>query len=186
MPVEAYADVMTTLKTGVGGSTPDDVRQFVDAARDVTADYVDAASRARALEATRDQLLALMRSANEVKEVLAVQRELSSVTQQLEAKQAVANRLSKAAALSTIGVRVDQRDEDVARPTKPRKPFLVRTYARAFAWLGRWLEFGATILVFVSVAAIPAAVVAAVGWAVRRSTPRGADPRPSLAEPHKS
>ena len=116
-----------------------------------------------------------------------MQRELAAVTQQLEAKQAVATRLATAAALSTIGLRVQQRDEWAPPPDKPRKPFLVRTYARAFAWLGRWLAAGATVLVFLSVAAIPAAAVAAVAWAARRvRAAPGADAAAFAAPPHKS
>ena len=163
VPVEAFGEAMRSFKVGVGGSAPGDVRTLVDATTDVTADYVDAASRAATLEATRDRLLALMRSADSVKDVLAVQRELASVAQQLEAKKNVASRLSKAAALSTIHLRVDQKDpERIQPPPKHRRPFLIRTYARAFAWLGGLLEKAATIAVFLSVAAIPTTLLLAV------------------------
>lgn len=178
VPVEAFGNTMRSFKAGVGGSAPGDVRALVDATTDVTADYVDAASRAATLEATRDRLLALMRSADNVKDVLAVQRELASVTQQLEAKKNVASRLAKAAALSTIHLRVDEKDPDrTPPPPKRRKPFLIRTYARAFAWLGGLLEKAATIAVFLSVAAIPTTLLLAVARALyprlRRHFPDG-------------
>lgn len=51
---------------------------------DITARYVDAAARVSALQATHDQLLAIMKRADAVSDVLKVQTQLGKVNQELE------------------------------------------------------------------------------------------------------
>ena len=53
-------------------------------ARDVTEEYVDLEARLRNLEATEAQYLALMEKAEEVEDMLMVQRELSNVREEIE------------------------------------------------------------------------------------------------------
>jgi len=81
--------VLSTLRTSIGGLTAaEEVYEVTDEVRDVTGEYVDAAARAASLEATRKQLQALMVRADDVRDVLEVQREFAQVTAQVEAKQA--------------------------------------------------------------------------------------------------
>jgi hypothetical protein len=53
----------------------DEVHDVSVNSHDVTDQFVDAAARAASLEATHSQLLALMKRADSVKDVLAVQRQ---------------------------------------------------------------------------------------------------------------
>ena len=76
---------------------------------DVTASYVDVAARAKALEATHAQLLALMGRAEAVKDVLAVQSELGRTAASLEAQKARKRSLEKQATLSTLSVTIEER-----------------------------------------------------------------------------
>ena len=171
VPVAKYAELLSLVKAGVGGTTPAEVASVGDTVVDVTGDYVDAASRAATLEATRDQLLKLMASADDVKDVLAVQRELSSVTQQLEAKKATMARLGKRAALSTIAVSLVQKEPErkPPRPWRPKAWSLSRTFARAVKTLAAFAQKSVDVLVFLAVFAAPAALAAAVALCLPRS-----------------
>ena len=174
VPVEQFYPSMSALKAGVAGAGPGDLEASGDAASDVTAEYVDAASRAATLEATRSQLLKLMESADEVKDVLNVQRELSSVTQQLEAKKNVMARLSKKAALSTINFFARAKDPDLKPPpSRPAwSPFA--TVRRALAWLSKLAQRAVDVAIFAAVLAAPLALVALAAWTC---LPRGAKAR---------
>ena len=79
------------------------MRDFSVSSHDVTDRFVDAAARAASLEATHSQLLALMKRADTVKDVLSVQQQLSQIEQQLESKKATMASLHTKAALSTLG-----------------------------------------------------------------------------------
>ena len=80
IPVEKYASLLQDFRKSIGGLTSaKDVEETTDRVRDVTGEYVDNAARDSTLEATRAQLQALMSRADLVKDVLQVQRELSSV-----------------------------------------------------------------------------------------------------------
>ena len=77
------------------------------------------AARAATLRGAHARLLSLMAAAKDVDAVLRVQRELTSTTQQLEAKEAALARLSKGAALSTLRLTIrqappDPTDDDVS------------------------------------------------------------------------
>ena len=171
VPVAKYAELLSLVKAGVGGTTPAEVASVGDTVVDVTGDYVDAASRAATLEATRDQLLKLMASADDVKDVLAVQRELSSVTQQLEAKKATMARLGKRAALSTVAVSLVQKEPErkPPRPWRPKAWSLSRTFARAVKTLAAFAQKSVDVLVFLAVFAAPAMLAAAVALCLPRS-----------------
>lgn len=104
-----------------------------------------------------------MESANDVKEVMNVQRELSSVTQQLEAKKNVMERLSKQAGLSTISLRLQQKDPKYEPPPfKPKVWSVARTFKRAVHHLIRLAQKAVDVAVFVAVFAAAGALLAAV------------------------
>ena len=118
IPVDKYASLLSDFRKSIGGLTSaKDVEETTDRVRDVTGEYVDNAARASTLEATRAQLQALMSRADLVKDVLQVQRELSSVVQQLEARKATMQRLSAQASLSTLQLTLSKRDR--SRPPPP-------------------------------------------------------------------
>ena len=118
IPVEKYASLLSEFRKSIGGLTSaKEVEETTDRVKDVTGEYVDNAARAATLEATRAQLQALMSRADLVKDVLQVQRELSSVVQQLEARKATMQRLSAQASLSTLTLTLSKRDR--SRPPPP-------------------------------------------------------------------
>jgi len=167
IPVDAYAGVIEAFKQSVGGLTKStDVEAASDAVRDVTGEYVDAAARAATLEATRDQLTKLMERADVVKDVLSVQRELSSVTQQLEARKATMQRLSKSASLSTLQLTIQQKEvEKPPTPFTPKGWSPGRTLKRALARLRKRVQGLVNFLIFLVVFSAP---VALIGWCVAK------------------
>jgi len=72
--------------------------------RDVTEEYVDLSARKRNLEATEEQLLALMEQAGTVEELLEVQREVSRVRGEIEQLEARMRYLEETSATSLIEV----------------------------------------------------------------------------------
>ena len=83
--------------------------------RDVTDQLVDIEARLENLRAERDQLRALYERANTTEDVLAVQRELSDVQQEIERLEARQQSLQDQVAFSTLRVRLEE-----PRPTPDR------------------------------------------------------------------
>ena len=172
VPVESFFDLILALKgkpatnqseDGKEKSSaaipglfrPEEIASSSDEVSDVTGSYVDVAARATALRSTHKRLLVLMQKANDVDTVLKVQRELSSVTQQLEAKEARLKRLSDSATLSTLRLNLRQTSEPPRPPISPRARWSIRrTFVRAFHWLGRRLRNFIDVLIFTFVAAV--------------------------------
>ncbi len=77
--------------------------------QDVTEQYYDLDSRIKSLEKTRDRYLALLEQAEGVQDILAVERELERVTQELEALQGRYNLLADQVAYSTLTVYIQEK-----------------------------------------------------------------------------
>ena len=161
IPVEKYAALLQDFRKSIGGLTKSsDVEETTDRVRDVTGEYVDNAARASTLEATRAQLQALMSRADLVKDVLQVQRELSSVVQQLEARKATMQRLSAQASLSTLQLTLSKRDRSRPPPPYQRVWSPSKTVRRAFKKLIRRTQRLADGVIYLFVFAAPLALVA--------------------------
>ena len=167
IPVEKYASLLQDFRKSIGGLTKSsDVEETTDRVRDVTGEYVDNAARASTLEATRAQLQALMSRADLVKDVLQVQRELSSVVQQLEARKATMQRLSAQASLSTLQLTLQKRDRSRPPPPYQRVWSPSKTVRRAFKKLIRRTQRLADGVIYLFVFAAPLALVALLVVAV--------------------
>jgi hypothetical protein len=167
IPVEKYASLLQDFRKSIGGLTSaKDVEETTDRVRDVTGEYVDNAARASTLEATRAQLQALMSRADLVKDVLQVQRELSSVVQQLEARKATMQRLSAQASLSTLQLTLSKRDRSRPPPPFRRVWSPSKTVRRAFKRLIRRTQRLADGVIYLFVFAAPLALVALLVVAV--------------------
>jgi len=157
VPVAEFFNVVEAVK---GLVSKDELISSSDSVEDVTDQYVDVAARAKTLDSTRAQLVKLMEKANEVDQVLKIQRELSSVVQQLEAKKARMEVLKKSASLSTIRLNLRPKEEE-PEPPKPRPGWSIfRTFRRALAWLGRMTTKVIDTGVFFLVGLVPICVVA--------------------------
>jgi hypothetical protein len=81
--------------------------------------YVDNAARMRTIEATVEQLQALMKRATNVHEVLSVQSQMSSFVQQLESYKARLQYLERASAMSTLTVTIREEPPVPVSEVKP-------------------------------------------------------------------
>ena len=77
--------------------------------QDVTDQYVDSSSRAATLAASIRAMQALMEKTNTVEEILTLQQELNSLTQQHEAQKSRAETLKNQAALSTLRLTLEEK-----------------------------------------------------------------------------
>ena len=154
--------------------------------RDVTDQLVDIEARLENLRAERDQLRALYERANTTEDVLAVQRELSDVQQEIERLEATQQSLQDQVAFSTLTVRLEE-----PRPTPDRvapdrwydtpvlSAFLESVDGAVVALRAAVVGF-AFALPYLVVFGIPLAVV---GIGIKRYGPRirgrrGSDPEP--------
>lgn len=142
---------------------------------DVTEQYVDAATRAKNLEAAHTRLLALMERANDVRSTLEVQRELTRVTGEMEAHKTRAMSLQKRATLSSLHVSISPPPPE-QDPPPPRKP--VPRLHRAFRMaVGVLVEAALRALdgaVYLVVLGVPTGVVVALVMCAMRSRSAGA------------
>ena len=100
VPVEQFAEFKTKILT-IG-----EVFESSTNARDVTDQYIDSVARSETIEATRKSLLQIMEKATITKDVLAVQRELTTVTANLESQKQQMKYLKTASSLSTLSVQL--------------------------------------------------------------------------------
>jgi len=85
-----------------------DVKSETTSGQDVTEEYVDLQAQLRTLQASEDQLLALMEKAGSVEEILAVQRELTNTRTKIEQIQGRMQYLEQSSATSLITVNLEE------------------------------------------------------------------------------
>ncbi len=142
---------------------------------DVTSQVVDLSARIANLRASEAALQKLMDRAAKVSEVLDVQRELTSVREQIEQLTAQKQHLEKQAALSTLTVTLETSPQPVTEVTKSWDPGadveravatlvdLAQGVGRALIWIG---------IVIVPVGLVAVVVIGLAAFIVRRFGPR--------------
>ena len=128
---------------------------------DVTEEFVDLESRLRNLEATREQLLALLERAQRVEDALQVNQALSDVQGQIEQIQGRMKYLRDSAALSTISAELrpvppqpEIVEENSWQPLRVAREALggLVSFAQALAYLGIvllvWLPIWLPLILF--------------------------------------
>jgi hypothetical protein len=163
----------------VGGLAPVGRVETVNVnAEDVGEEYVDVAARvanARRLEARLVTLLE--RSAARLSDVLAVERELARVREEIERAEGRLRYLRTRVALSTLDVTVHERAPILAG--SPAANPIVEALRQAWRNFVGFLAFAIASLGVL----IPLAVVAAIVWRVRRRMQAARPARPAAAPP---
>jgi hypothetical protein len=134
-------------------------------ARDVTEEYVDLEAQLRNLQATEAQYLTLLERAENVEEILKVQKELSTVRGQIEQIEGRMQYLEQTSETSLIEVTL-QETEGLAEPWSASAAF--QSAVRGLTAFGRGL---ATVLIWVGIfcwAWVPPLVI----WLRRRRRAR--------------
>ncbi len=103
VPAEEFDNVMQQL-----AAMAVEVKTQSSSTQDVTSEYVDLSSKLKNLEAAEQQLLAIMKQATDIKDVLAVQNELTNVRSQIEQIKGRMQYLERTSATSLITVSLEQ------------------------------------------------------------------------------
>jgi PKD repeat protein len=103
VPVASFEGVMRSIV-----ALAVEVTNQSTSSQDVTAEYVDLTARLKNLEATERQLLTIMERAVQIDDVLAVQRELTTVRGDIEAVKGRMAYLETTSAMSLINVSLEQ------------------------------------------------------------------------------
>ncbi len=98
VPVDRFAEVVAHIK-GVGEVKSESIN-----GQDVTEEYVDLNAQLKNLKATEAQFLEIMKKANQIQDILAVERELMNVRSSIESLEGRMKYLSESADYSTITV----------------------------------------------------------------------------------
>ncbi len=108
VPADDFGDVMAALRSLAVDVTHEDT-----SARDVTEEYVDLTAGLKNLEATEEQYLRLMEKAEDVADILAIQRELSKTRDEIERTKGRIQYLERTSATSLISVQLNEARLDV-------------------------------------------------------------------------
>jgi len=131
-------------------------------AEDVTEEYVDLQSRLRNLEATEAQLLKIMERSGTIPDVLAVQRELNTVREQIETTKGRIQYLERSAKMASLTINLALSEELLPIPPAEKwrpKYVLLTTWKnvvsfwrgfsyfliRVIVWAVVWIPFGVII-----------------------------------------
>ncbi len=151
--------------------------------RDVTEEYEDVQARLRNLQATEDQLVALLDRADTVEDILKVRRELSSVREEIERLQGRAQYLERTTATSLIRVAVVGETSPAPLVRDEWAPVeIAKEAVRALTVLGQELvSLGIWLVIFSPVwAGLLVVAFVVMRWSRRRRAARlsGGAPRP--------
>jgi division protein CdvB (Snf7/Vps24/ESCRT-III family) len=92
------------------------VRSKVESTQDVTMDYVDIESHIKALKTEKESLLALLKKANNLNDILTIQKTLTDVQYQLEAYESKIRTYDNLIAYSTVTMQIYEVERET--PTK--------------------------------------------------------------------
>lgn len=160
VPAEKFDEALKTLEDNAIK-----VESEQTSGQDVTEEYTDLQSRLRNLEATETQLLKIMERAGEIKDVLAVQQELTRVREQIETVKGRIKFLEGSAAMSAITAHFATEEEELPIVEEGWRPL-----ATAKAALRSLVSFGQAIadkVIFASVFLSPIIAVGLLIWFLR-------------------
>lgn len=135
--------------------------------QDVTEEYTDLQSRLRNLEATESQLLKIMERSGTIPDVLAVQRELTTVRSQIEQTKGRIQYLERSAEMSTISINLALSEELLPIPSaeKWRPVYVIK---RAWSSLLGSLRGISYFLIWIGIYAIIWVPLGIIVWQVRK------------------
>lgn len=108
VPVEVFDQVLLDIK----GLAIKVVSEHVQGT-DVTEEYIDTQARLKNLEATEAQFLEIMKKATKIQDILDVQRELTSVRENIERLKGRIQYLEKSSQLSTITLTIATEEKEL-------------------------------------------------------------------------
>ena len=168
------------FEQAVGGLRPIGKLESVQVhAEDVGEEYVDLSARTANARRLEERLLALLANrTGKLEDVLAVERELARVRQEIDSQEGRLRYLRSRAAVSTLNVTVHE-----PRPLIGEYP-RARPIREAFrdAWRN-FIRFMAGLIASLGFLVPAGLIVASIVWLVRRYRPRRARPAPPAPRP---
>lgn len=161
VPVEKFDDALASLKESAVKVSSEQI-----SGEDVTEQYTDLQSRLRNLEATEAQLLKIMERAGEIKDVLAVQQELTRVSEQIETTRGRIKFLEESAAMSKITAYFATEEGELPIVEERWSP--LTTVKEGLRALASFWQAVADRLIFWIIFLSPLIVLGAGFWALRR------------------
>eukprot|EP00586_Coscinodiscus_wailesii_P006448 CAMPEP_0172490920 /NCGR_PEP_ID=MMETSP1066-20121228/21545_1 /TAXON_ID=671091 /ORGANISM="Coscinodiscus wailesii, Strain CCMP2513" /LENGTH=278 /DNA_ID=CAMNT_0013259655 /DNA_START=456 /DNA_END=1292 /DNA_ORIENTATION=- len=142
-----------------------DVRSVSSSIVDVTDQYVDVASRANTLKTAQKAMTALLERSNTVDEIISIQRELNSLTQEYESKKSRVEHLKKQVDLSHLLIILEEKVNVTTEPVPSSyyddwSPWTA--FWSALNHLQRVTFFGANVVIYATVWAVPVFIVVSV------------------------
>ena len=172
VPAARLSEALSDLR-GIGRKVTDESRTT----QDVTEEYTDVDSNIRNLRATETQIFALIEKATRVEEILALQRELTSIRGQIERLEGRKRVLENRSDFATIAMKL----VEPITATRSDGWSPLETATQALAALGRFAERFGTLLIWLLVFfPIYGPVIAAAWWVARRRR-AAATPPPAAA-----
>lgn len=161
VPEEKFDEALQTLKNEAIKVTSERT-----SGQDVTEEYTDLQSRLKNLEATEAQLLKIMERAGEIKDVLAVQTELTRTRGQIETTKGRIKFLEGSANLSRITAHFSTEEEGLPIVEEQWRP--LNTIKSALRSLVSFWQGLADKLLFALIFLSPVVIVILVVWFVKK------------------
>lgn len=133
VPVDQFDDAVQFL-------TPDSLKVHEKriSSEDVTSQVIDTKSRMQAKKEVRDRYLELLRQAKTTKDILAVQNEVNSIQEEIEAAEGRLNYMSHSSSFSTITIRyfqqLNEQDPGTDEPGYVNK--ILESFKVGAKWVG--------------------------------------------------
>ncbi len=107
VPSQHFQAMLDSISKGVAYFDQNEVTQ-----RDVTEEFVDIEARLKAKRELENRYLELLKQAKTVKEMLEIERELSTIREEIEARQGRLNYLQNQVSYSTLNINIYKRTTD--------------------------------------------------------------------------
>jgi hypothetical protein len=172
VPEAAFDSTRSAIRdaffTKLGGS----VASESSSARDVTAEYVDATSRAESEAASLAAMKELLSVAKNVQEILSITREMDAINSRLDSAAAQVKSLSSLATMSTISVslRIPEPSQPSPSPAPSTHWSPLKTIEKAFANVGTLITGTIDVLLYAVIISIPLAVIFGILLALSRTS----------------
>jgi len=159
-----FHEIMSDIQQLVGGDQG--VLSIYTNSQDVTDQYIDAKARADTLDASRRAIEKLLARAENVHDVMQVQRELNSLTQQLESQRKRAISLKQLADYSRMGISIR---EKIVAPSSEETSTLwdpLKTAWRALSHVQFMAQFASDAVIYAFVWALPISIIVLIVTAI--------------------
>lgn len=134
LPSTAFQPIIDTLNTHVAVFDQKDINL-----QDVTEEYVDLEARLKAKLELENRYLELLKKANNIKDMLEIERQLSLIREEIEAQQGRLKYLDNRVSMSTLNINFYEQTDAVKAPSQRFINRLGRSFVTGFKWLGDFI-----------------------------------------------